>query len=118
LWDAAQFNLRLHVFMHIDFFDFFRWVLGTVVTIYATVVTVQSLYTWWVYFGGEGRYLSLMRRYIMLQGLRLRIRTFGGDVLICALLAAVWVLLLRAHQMVAKIDPYSHGDGRDRTTTR
>jgi membrane-associated phospholipid phosphatase len=104
--------------MHIDFFDFFRWVLGTVVTIYATVVTVQSLYTWWVYFGGEGRYLSLMRRYIMLQGLRLRIRTFGGDMLICVLLAAVWVLLLRAHQMVAKIDPYSHGDGRDRTTTR
>ena len=104
--------------MHIDFFDFFRWVLGTVVTIYATVVSLQFMYGWWVYLSGEGRYVSLMRRYIMLQGLRLRIRTFGGDVLICILLTAVWVLLLRAHQVVAKIDPYNHNDGRNRITTR
>ena len=65
--------------MHVDFFDFFRWVLGTVVTIYATVVTAQSAYGWWVYLGSEGKYYSLIRRYVMLQGLRLRIRTFGGD---------------------------------------
>jgi hypothetical protein len=104
--------------MHVDFFDFFRWVLGTVVTIYATVVSAQTVYGWWVYFGGEGRYLSLVRRYIMLQGLRLRIRTFGGDVLVCILLTAVWVLLLRAHQMVARINPHNYDDGRNRITTR
>jgi hypothetical protein len=106
------------LFMHIDFFDFFRWVLGTVVTIYATVVLAQSLYGWWVYLSGEGRYLSLMRRYIMLQGLRLRIRTFGGDALICVLLTVVWVLLLRAHQVVAKIDHHNYDDGQERITTR
>jgi hypothetical protein len=104
--------------MHIDFFDFFRWVLGTVVTIYATVVTAQYAYGWWVYLNTEGRYFSLIRRYIMLQGLRLRIRTFGGDVLICVLLTAVWVLLLRAHQLVAKIDPHITENGGVRTTTR
>lgn len=103
--------------MHIDFFDFFRWVLGTVVTIYAAVITIQFMYGWWVYLSGEGRYLSLMRRYIMLQSLRLRIRTFGGDVLICILLTAVWVLLLRAHQVVARIDPYNLNNGPNRTTT-
>ena len=81
--------------MHVDFFDFFRWVLGTVVTIYATVVTAQSLYGWYVYLGGQERYVSLMRRYIMLQGLRLRIKTFGGDTLICILLTVVWILLIR-----------------------
>ncbi|MGD0388458.1 MAG: hypothetical protein ABSC42_05825 [Tepidisphaeraceae bacterium] len=104
--------------MHVDFFNFFRWVLGTVVTIYATVVTWQSLYGWWVYLGSEGRYMSLMRRYVMVQGLRLRIKTFGGDVLVCILLTVVWILLLRAHQLVAKIDPYSHGDGRQHSTIR
>jgi hypothetical protein len=104
--------------MHIDFFDFFRWVLGTVVTIYATVITVQFLYGWWVYLSGEGRYFSLMRRYIMLQGLRLRIRTFGGDALVCILLTVVWILLLRAHQVVAKINPYIQNNGGNRITTR
>ena len=79
--------------MHVDFFDFFRWVLGTVVTIYATVVTLQSLYGWWVYLSGRGTIPRLMRRYIMLQGLRLRIQTFGGDMLICILLTVVWVLV-------------------------
>jgi len=104
--------------VHIDFFDFFRWVLGTVVTIYATVVTLQSLYGWWVYLAGEGRYLSLIRRYVMVQGLRLRIRTFGPDVLMCVLLTVVWVLLLRAHQIVAQIDPYHYNNGRERITNR
>ena len=31
--------------MKIDLFDFYRYILATVVTIYATVVTVQSLWT-------------------------------------------------------------------------
>jgi hypothetical protein len=104
--------------VHIDFFDFFRWVLGTVVTIYATVVTAQSAYSWWVYLSGEGKYFSLIRNYVMLQGLRLRIRAFGGDLLVCILLSAVWVLLLRAHQLVGRIDPWMHSNGRIHYTTR
>ncbi len=104
--------------MHVDFFNFFRWALGTVVTIYATVVTWQSLYGWWVYLGGEGRYMSLMRRYVMLQGLRLRIKTFGADALVCVLLLVVWVLLLRAHQLFAEIDSIYHGNGREHSTIR
>ena len=94
--------------MHVDFFDFFRYVLGTVVTVYAVVVTWQSLYGWYVYLNGQDRYISLVRRYVMLQGLRLRIKTFGGDVAICILLSVVWILLIRAHYLVARIDPYSH----------
>jgi hypothetical protein len=109
--------------LHIDFFDFFRWVLGTVVTIYASVITAQSAYGWWVYLGSEGKYYSLIRRYVMLQGLRLRIRTFGGDALMCVLLTLVWILLLRAHTLVGRIDPWihpdgMHSDGRNHITTR
>jgi hypothetical protein len=104
--------------MHVDLFDFFRYALAWVVSIYATVVTLQSLYGWYVYLSGQGRYHSLMRRYLMLQGLRLRIKAFGGDTLICILLTVAMVLLLRAHQLVARIDSYPHSDGRRVTTTR
>jgi hypothetical protein len=104
--------------MHIDFFDFFRYALGTVVTIYATVVTLQSFYGWYVYLSGQGRYHALIRRYIMLQGLRLRIKAFGGDTLICILLTVAMILLLRAHQLVARMDPFTQSDGRRIATTR
>lgn len=104
--------------MHVDFFDFFRWVLGTVVTIYATVVTAQSAYGWWVYLSSEGKYYSLVRRYVMLQGLRLRLTTFGGDTLVCVLLCVVWVLLFRAHSLVGQIDPWVHVHGPKLVTSR
>jgi hypothetical protein len=98
--------------MHVDFFNFFRYVLGTVVTIYATVVTLQSLWGWYVYFSGEGKYYSLARRYLMLHGLRVRIKTFGGDVLICILLTAVFFMLCYAHYLVSQIHPYWTHVGR------
>jgi hypothetical protein len=96
--------------MRIDFFDFFRYALATVVTIYATVVTLQSLYTWYIYLTGEGKYYSLIRRYVMLQGLRLRIQTFGADVLVCVLLTVVLGILWHAHHLVSEIDthPVTH----------
>ena len=99
--------------MHVDFFYFFRYALTTVVAIYATIVTLQWVYGWYVYLGGEGKYYSMARRYLMLHGLRIRIKTFGGDVLVCILLTVVMILLLRAHQLVARINPgYQINAGR------
>lgn len=86
-----------------DPFDSFRWMLGWAVTIYASIVTLQSLYGWWVWLAGTDRYVSILRRYIIVQGLRLRFRTFWGDVLICGLLCVVFVLLWHAHHVVADI---------------
>ena len=86
----------------IDFFNFFRWALGTVASIYATIVTIQSLYSWYVYLGGRERYISLMRRYIIVHGLRLRFKSFWGDVLVCILLCVAFVLLMQAHQVLEK----------------
>ena len=60
----------------IDFFNFFRYALATVVTIYATVVTLQSLWGWYVFLAGSDKYMSIIRRYVILHGLRLRFRTF------------------------------------------
>lgn len=91
--------------MHLDFFNIFRYMLGTIVTIYAVVITLQSLYGWYVYFSGQGKYYSLARRYLVLHGLRLRVKTFGGDVLICILLTVVFFMLAYAHELAARINP-------------
>ena len=84
----------------VDFFQFFRYVLGTIVTIYATIVTIQSLYGWWVWLAGSDRYISLVRRYVILHGLRLRFKTFWGDVIICILLTVLFCQLWLAHARV------------------
>jgi hypothetical protein len=84
----------------IDFFQFFRYFLAIVVTIYATIITLQSLWDWYVWLAGSDKYISLIRRYIIVQGLRLRFKTFWGDVVICLLLCVVFGLLWRAHYLV------------------
>ena len=80
-----------------DPFDFFRWWLSTIVTIYATIITLQSLWGWYAWLAGSDKYMTLLRRYLVVHGLRLRFRAFWGDVIICALLTVVFLLLWRAH---------------------
>ena len=89
--------------MRLDLFDFFRWALAWVATIYATVVTVQSSWGWWVWLRGSDKYVSLARRYLIVHGLRLRVRTFGGDVLVCGLLCLTFLILWHAHARVEQI---------------
>jgi hypothetical protein len=89
----------------IDFFNFFRYLLGTIVTIYATIVTLQSLWGWYVFLTGSDKYIGLVRRYVIVHGLRLRFKSFWGDVIICILLCVVFVLLWHAHGLI-----YQMGD--------
>ena len=84
----------------IDFFNFFRYGLGWIVTIYATVITLQSLWGWYVWLAGSDRYISMVRRYVIVQGLRLRFKTFWGDVLICVLLCVAFFILWHAHHVI------------------
>lgn len=85
---------------NVDFFDLFRWLLAIVATVYATVITLQSLWGWYIWLAGRDRYMSLLRRYVILQGLRLRFTTFWGDLLICALLCIAFLILWRLHSLV------------------
>jgi hypothetical protein len=89
--------------MSLDFFDFFRLALAWVVSIYATVITLQSLWGWYVWLTGGDKYISLIRRYIIVHGLRLRFRAFWGDVLICLLLSVAFVILWHAHGRVEQL---------------
>jgi hypothetical protein len=84
----------------IDFFDFFRYALGTVATIYATIVTFQSVWGWYVWLAGSDKYVALVRRYVVVQGLRLRIRAFWGDVLVCVLLCVAFLIVCHAHHLI------------------
>jgi hypothetical protein len=81
----------------LGFFDFFRWALGIIVTIYATIVTIQSLYGWVVWFSGSDKYVTILRRYLIIHGLRLRFKTFWGDVLVSLLLCVAFLIIWRAH---------------------
>ena len=81
----------------LDFFQFFRYLLGLIATVYATVLTLQSLWGWIVWLSGEDKYISLVRRYVIVHGLRLRVKSFWGDVIICVLLCVVFFLLWYAH---------------------
>ncbi len=85
---------------NIDFFNFFRYVLAVVVTIYATVVTLQSLWGWYVWLAGSDKYVSLIRRYVIVHGLRLRFRAFWGDVIISLLLCITFIILWQAHHVI------------------
>ena len=84
----------------VDFFNLWRWLLFYVGTIYFLVVTAQSLYGWYVWLAGGERYISLVRQYMIVQGLRLRFKTFWGDVLICLLLCVAFLLIWRAHVVI------------------
>ena len=87
----------------VDFFNFFRWTLSTVVTVYATVLTLQSLWGWWVWLAGSDKYMSLLRRYVVVHGLRMRVRAFWGDVIVCGLLCLMFLIIWRAHGIIHDI---------------
>ena len=92
----------------VDFFNFFRYLLGTIVTVYATALTLQWLWGWVVWLGGNDKYVGLLRRYLVVHGLRLRFKTFWGDVLICFLLCVVFMLIWHAHHVLHDIGETLH----------
>ena len=86
--------------MQVDFFNFWRYFLGTVATIYATVITLQSLWGWYVWFSGSDKFITLARRYVIVHGLRLRFKTFWGDVIICVLLCVAFLIMWKLHGLI------------------
>ena len=84
----------------IDFFNFWRYLLGWIVTIYASTIMFQSLYGWYVWLNGGERYITIVRQYVIVHGLRLRFKTFWGDVLICILLTVAFFILWHAHHVI------------------
>ena len=97
-------SVLIEFLKRIDLFFAFRWLLGTVVTIYVTIITAQSLWGWYVWLAGSDKYTSLLRRYILVQGLRLRFKAFWGDVIICLLLTIAFFMMWRAQNLLDHVD--------------
>jgi hypothetical protein len=93
-----------HPLANYDLFDWFRLAVGWVVTVYATVITLQSLWGWYVWLAGRDKYIGLLRRYLIVHGLRLRFSTFWGDVILSTLLTVVFFILWHAHQVIYDLD--------------
>jgi len=81
--------------MDFDLFYLFRYFLCVVCTIYAAARTGQTLLRWQQWLWADGRSQALVRRYLMAQLVRVRLRRFGFDVLqIIVLLAVFWQVIL------------------------
>jgi hypothetical protein len=86
-----------------DPFTFFRYLLAIFATVYATVITVQSLWGWYVWLAGSDKYMTMLRRYLFVHGLRLRFAAFWGDVIISVLLCVAFFILWHAHQLINEL---------------
>jgi hypothetical protein len=79
-----------------DLFRFYSNVLAIALWLYFAIITVQSIWGWYRFLAGKDKYTSILRRYILVQGLRLRFRRFWGDILICVLLTVAFFLIWNA----------------------
>lgn len=84
----------------LDLFQFWRWLLALACTIYAVIVSTRSLFGWMVFLSGAELPHVVMRRYVIVQLLRLRISNFVGDLLWITGLSGVFVFLVYAHRWV------------------
>lgn len=87
-----------------DLFQWFRFMLGLVVTIYFTIITAQSLWGWYVWLSGSDKYMSLLRRYLIVHSLRLRFQAFWGDVIICVLLGIAFFMIWHAQGILDHVE--------------
>jgi hypothetical protein len=74
--------------------------LALIVTVYATVVTLQSLWGWYVMLKGTDKHIGMLRRYLVVHALRLRFGAFWGDVLVCLLLCVAFLIMWHAHHVI------------------
>ena len=84
-------------------FTFFRWLAFVFVTIYVTITTVQTLWGWYVFLWQRDKYMNILRSYVIIHGLRLRMRSFGGDALVSVLLCVAFLLIWKAHTQLDAI---------------
>ncbi|MFH1420228.1 MAG: hypothetical protein ABII12_18300 [Planctomycetota bacterium] len=73
-----------------DLFEMWRWLLCVVCAVYAVVVTGRSLWGWYVYLSARDRTRMIMRKYVVVQLLRLRLRPLARELS----LIGFWLILL------------------------
>ena len=83
-----------------DLFQFYRWQLAVILTIYAAVITGQWLFGWLKWFSSS-RETAVLGRYATVLLLRIRLRRFAWELVqIVALLVAFGVVVYWNHLVV------------------
>ncbi|MFT3789037.1 MAG: hypothetical protein QM770_23160 [Tepidisphaeraceae bacterium] len=85
------------------FFNAFRYLGFVFVTIYFLVTTAQNLWGYYVWLSAKDRYTGMLRNYLIVHGLRLRVRPFMWDLVICGLLCVAFLIMWYAHNQVNRI---------------
>jgi len=80
-----------------DLFELWRVVLATICGVYATVVTVRSLWGWTAFLSGSDRTMTLMRSYLVVHLLRLRGGRFARELAWIGSYLAILIGLLFWH---------------------
>ena len=86
--------------MEMDFFYLFRRLLVVVCTVYAAVRLGQTAIRWHGVLWSGGRKTTVLRHYMMVQLLRVRLRRFTVDLLQIAALAGALAALIYLHRLV------------------
>lgn len=84
-------------FLAYDLFDFWRWFLAIACTIYTFIVTARWAWEWLKYLAADDRQTLLIRHYLVVQLLRVRLRRFWGELLQIGALCAALALLVMVH---------------------
>ncbi len=88
----------------VDLFAFYRWVLFIIGTVYTVVVTARSLWSWVEFLWAPERWSGPLRRYVLVQALRIRIRRFTLELAQIAALTAAFFILVWLHRRLGFVD--------------
>jgi hypothetical protein len=80
-----------------DLFELYRFLLASLVCVYVTVRLVAFIWQWQGFGRGGQVGSALLRQYLIVLLLRIRLRRFVYELMVIGGLAAVLVLLLRMH---------------------
>ncbi len=83
-----------------DLFEFWRLALTTTCCIYAAVMMARSLWRLAVFLSGADRTASMMRSYVVVQIMRLRLRRFTGEFVRIGSWLVILAAVLYAHTRI------------------
>lgn len=86
--------------MDFDLFYFWRWLLVLVCTIYWLCCLGQTLWGWYEYLWAGTREAAMMRRYVFVQILRIRVHRFTLELAQIVVLLALFAAVMLAHRVV------------------
>lgn len=86
-----------------DLFEFYRTLLFIILTVYTTAMTISMIGQAGWLLTSQDRSAAILRKYLLLMILRLRLGPLGGELLQILLLGAIFlgILWLHAHGLPA-----------------